>query len=101
MTLTRARACEALEIAREHFKIGQQVVRPQHGLRAAQMGVAGNDGVRIVAGAIEKRLHQRRRAVRDARSHLAAQPQAQIERDLLIAAAAGVDLIGQRADAVP
>ena len=37
---------EALPIAREHFEIGQQVVRPQHGLRAAQMGIAGNHGIR-------------------------------------------------------
>ena len=40
---------EALVIAREHFEIGQQVVRPEHGLRAAQMRVAGDDGVGILA----------------------------------------------------
>jgi hypothetical protein len=60
------------------------------------VGVAGNDGVGIARGQIEQRLHragqQRAHAVA-----LAAQPQAQVERNLLIAAAAGMDLIRHRA----
>ena len=41
------RLAEPLPIAREHFEIRQQVMRPQHRLRAAQMRVAGDDRVRI------------------------------------------------------
>ena len=95
--MARRRASrEALGIAREHFEIRQQVVRPEHGLRAARVRVAGNDGVGIARGQIQQRLHHARQQHAHAVA-LVAQPQAQIERDLLVAAAPGVDLVGHRA----
>jgi hypothetical protein len=45
-------------IAREHFEVRQQVMRPQHGLRAAQVSIARDDGIRIPAGATQKRAQQ-------------------------------------------
>ena len=72
-------------------------MRPQHRLRAAQMRVAGNHRVRIAlarrsSSACISAGQQRARAI-----DLLAQPQPHIERHLLVAAAAGVDLVGQRA----
>ncbi len=44
-------------------------MRPQHGLGAAQVRVAGNHGVGILLRQIEQRGHQRRAAARATRSH--------------------------------
>ena len=63
-----ARFAEALAIAREHLEIRQQIVRPEHGLGAAQMRVAGDHGVGILRGQIEQRAHQALSSSR-ARSH--------------------------------
>ena len=43
----RASLLQPLEIPREHFEIRQQIMRPQHRLRAPQMRVAGNHRVGI------------------------------------------------------
>ncbi len=67
-------------------------MRPEHRLRAPGVRVAGNHSGGIAGGQIEQGPHQ----TRQQRAHavaLAAQPQAQIERNLLIAAAASVDFI--------
>ena len=55
---------EALPIAREHFEVGQQIVRPEHRLRAAHVRVAGDHGVGILRRQIEQRLHHAARAAR-------------------------------------
>ena len=44
----RARFAEALPIAREHLEVRQQVVRPEHRLRAAHVRVAGDHRVGIL-----------------------------------------------------
>ena len=71
---TRRAFVQPFEIAREHLKIRQQVMRPQHRLRAAQMRVAGNHRVRIFArqpSSSSSRLAQAARSSRRirARSH--------------------------------
>ena len=94
-----ARLFEALPIAQEHLEIGEQVVRPEHGLRAAHVGVSGNDGAGVHLREPEQVAHdgaEQRLQV----GALFAQPHAGIERDLLIAAAAGVDLVGDVAGAL-
>ena len=60
------------------------------------MRVAGDDGVGVAPSEIQQRAHH----TAQQRAHAArflAQPQARIERHLLIAAAAGVNLVGYRA----
>ncbi len=83
---------EAFEIAREHFEIRQQIVRPQHRLRAPHVRIARNHGVGIAAGQLEQRPHQAGEQAARAVAFVA-QPQPRVERDLLVAAAAGVDLV--------
>src|SRR5450755_3372620 len=79
MTLTRRRASEK-----------------RSALRAAHMRVARNDCPGIARREVDQRSHhagqQRPHAIT-----FAAQPQAQVERNLFVAAAAGVDLIRHRA----
>src|SRR5262249_43669143 len=90
---------KALAIAREHFEIGEQVVRPEHGLSAAKVRVAGNDGVRILAREIEKRAQHSVQAAENC-VDLFPQPESDVERNLLVAAAPGMNLVGEAADAV-
>ena len=59
---------EALPIAREHLEVGEQVVRPQDGLRAAHVGVAGNHGIGILR-ASSSSARMTPRAASRARSH--------------------------------
>ena len=54
----RVRLLQPLEVAREHFEVGQQVVRPQHRLRAPQVSIAGNHGVRIFPRQSQQRFQQ-------------------------------------------
>ena len=97
---SRAGLLQPLEIAREHFEIREQIVRPQNRLRAAHVSVAGNHCVGIALGAASNASMSPPR--NPARAiDLVAQPQADIERDLLIAAAAGVDLVGEPTDPLP
>ena len=94
-----ARLFEALPIAQEHFEVGEQVVRPEHGLGAAHVGIAGNDGAGVHLREPEQVAHdgaEQRLQI----GALFAQPHAGIERDLLVAAAAGVDLVGDVAGAL-
>ncbi len=59
-----ARFAQTLVIAREHFEVSQQIVRPKHRLRAPQMRVAGNNRIRIFRRQIEQRATSARAAVR-------------------------------------
>ncbi len=63
------------------------------------MRIAGDHRLRIAAGAGQQRLHQAGQQIRGS-VDLIAQPQPHIQRDLLIAAAAGMDFIGQSAHAI-
>ena len=92
----RERLLQALKIAREHFKVGEQVMRPEHGLRAAQVRVAGDDGLRIFFCEREQSRHQSRQLLEN-RVGGSAKIEPHVERNLLIAAAAGMDLVGERA----
>ncbi len=87
---------EAFPIAREHLEIGEQVVRPEDGLRAPHVRVAGNHGIGILLGEIDQRAHYTAQQGAHAIAFLA-QPEARIERHLFVAAAAGVDLVGHLA----
>ena len=91
-----ARLLEPLPIAREHLEVGEQIVRPQNRLRAPQMRVAGDHRVGILARPVRAALASRPSSSAFARIDLLAQPQARIERNLLVAAAAGVDLVRKR-----
>ncbi len=84
---------EALPIAREHLEVGEEVMRPKDGLGAPHVGVAGDDGTGIFGGEIEEAAHD---AIEQSSEVVAffAEPEAGIERHLLIAAATGVDLGG-------
>ena len=72
-------------------------MRPEHSLGPAQMGIAGDHRVRILPAQRHQGFHEGgdRRARPVA---LFAQPQAHIQRNLLVAAAAGMDLVGEAAD---
>ena len=96
ITLARRRASPNARNRARHFEIRQQVVRPQDGLRAPHMRVAGNHGIGILRRQIEQR---RITPASSSRSPVAflAQPEPRIERDLFVAAAAGVDLVRHRA----
>ena len=92
----RARFAEPLPIAREHFEIGQQIMRPKHGLRAPHVRVSWDHSVGILRREIEQRSHYATQQSAHRGRILRAATETRIERHLLIAAAAGVDLIGHR-----
>ena len=74
-------------------------MRPQDRLGAAHVRVSRNYCAGIFIGQIEQRRHQRAQQLADTIA-LLAKPQSRIERNLLIAAAASVDLVGDRAGAL-
>ncbi len=84
----------ALEIARQHFEISEQIVWPKHRLGAPQMRIAGNHGLRIFLGQREQGTHQLRQLLQNG-FRGRAQIQPHIERHLFVAAAPGMDLSGQ------
>ena len=87
---------EALVVAGKHLEVGEEVVGPEDGLGAAEVGVAGDDGVGVLFGEVEERgeqgLDQRAGAVA-----FVAEPEAGIEGDLFVAGTPGVDFAGQGA----
>ena len=90
---------EPLPIAREHLEIRQQVVRPQYRLGAPHVCITGNRRAGVRLPQIEQRAHQAAQQGARAVAFLA-QPESRIERNLLVAAAAGVDFIGHGAGAL-
>ncbi len=82
---------ESSLVAPQHLIIGKQVVRKQNGLRVLHVGKAGHDDLGVFLGQCDEgllnipyKLHYRDRFVADVHPH--------IERYLVVAAAAGVEL---------
>ena len=90
---------EARGIAQNHFNVGEQPVGHVDRLGALQVRVAGHEGVAGVFGELDQRLRpggQRGDVVVDLRADV----EAEVGGDLLVAAAAGVQLETERADAL-
>ncbi len=87
----------ALGVAAEHLHIGQHVVAEAHRLRHLQVGEAGQDDLDVLLGDVEQRLLQVDQQAAD-QVDLAAQPQAHVGGDLVVAAAAGVQALARVAD---
>ena len=78
-------------VAREHPDVGQQVVGQAHGLRALQVGVAGQQRVEVrPRPERQQRLGQRPAAPRPARRRGRADVEQRVGGDLVVAAAGGV-----------
>ena len=93
----RAAVGEAAAVAAEHLDIGQQMMAEGDGLRRLQVGEARHDGRGILLGAIDQRrlqVAQHRLQPVDRVAH----PQPDIERDLVVARARGVQPAAGRAD---
>ena len=93
----RLRIGDPRAVTPEHFVIGHEVVAQCDGLRGLQVRETGHDAVRMLACAAHQRLLQGGEAL----VHLAkgiAHPQAEIGRDLIVAAARGVKAPCDRAD---
>ncbi len=80
---------QAAVVAVEHPGIGQQVVGQAHRLRALQVGVAGHEGVHVLAGAVHQRAHQVGQGLL-LRLGTAPHPQERVGDHLVVAAAARV-----------
>ena len=98
-SLSRERAsANRPAVAREHLHISQQMVAERGRLRRLQMGEAGHDGGGVFGRAGGQRVHQRgQRSVLGVDG--VAHPEAEIGRDLVIAAARGVQAPSGLADA--
>src|SRR5207253_11009504 len=81
----------------QNFDIGQQLMRKQHWLRPLCMRIARHYGVDVVSGASDQRRLERSSSREQLRPGLL-DVQTQVERDLVVAAAAGVKFASQRAD---
>ena len=93
----RAAVAEARPVARQHLVIGEQVVREEDRLRALEVRVAGEERVAMAAGERgERALHSGQGGVDGVA--LGAQPEAQVERHLIVPAPAGVELPADGAD---
>ena len=93
----RARIGKPAAVAREHLDIGHHVVAPCHRLGRLQVGEARHDPIRPGLGLIEEGRHQRADPL-NGRVALAAHPEAEIDRDLIVARARGVQPPGRGAD---
>ena len=98
LSLSRARASrEAAAVAGQHLDVGEEMVAEGHRLRRLQMGEARHHR----AGVGERLLGQRPLQVGDLRVERVdrvAHPEPEIERDLVVARARGVQPPGIRAD---
>ncbi len=89
------RVVAAVDVAGERPHVGEQVMGQQHGLRPLEVGVAGEIGVAGGAGPVEQGALQRVQVAGEGAA-LAADVEAQVGRDLVVAAAAGVELGARR-----
>ena len=95
----RLEVAEALRVAPEHLDEREPVVGEPHRLRALEVGVAGQHRVEVLARAREQHLLQLVQArARGARG--VAQVEREVGRDLVVAAAPGVQPRRGGADAV-
>ncbi len=90
---------QALVVAAEHFEPGQQVVAEGDRLGRLQVGETGHDGFGFTLGLLQQALLQAGDFGQD-QVDFVAQPQADIGGHLVVAAAAGVQLLAGDADAV-
>ena len=79
----------AFFVPREHFHIGQQVVRKADGLRHLQMGEAGHHRLGVLGGHVDQSALQGFEQFADG-VYFIAQPQTHIGGHLVVAAAPGV-----------
>ena len=86
----------AVDVAGQRPEVREQVVREQHGLGALQVRVAGQRDLGRLPRALQQHALQLVDPRRD-RPALAAQVEAHVERDLVVAAATGVQLGTDRA----
>ena len=86
--IPRAGIDEAGVVARDHRIIRHQVVAQRHRLRRLEVGEAGHDAVGVFLGAILQRTPERRQR-RQRLVDRVAHPQAEVGRDLVVAAARG------------
>ncbi|GAC1540638.1 MAG: hypothetical protein NVS2B4_20070 [Ramlibacter sp.] len=82
----------AFGIAAEHLDVGHHVVAKAHGLRDLHVGEPREDGVDVGLGQREQGALQVRQQPAD-QVDLAAQPQAHVGGDLVVAAAPGVQAL--------
>ena len=79
-------------VALQHFDVGQQMMRQINRLGALQMGVAGDEHVGILPSQSDQRGLQPVDGEAQ-RNNFLAQPQPHVQRDLIVARAARVQLI--------
>ncbi|MNT64538.1 hypothetical protein D3C72_2024490 [compost metagenome] len=91
------RVAHALAVAAEHFDIGHAVVAEGHRLGRLQMGEAGHDGFGMFLGAVEEGGDQAGQRLFGA-LQLFLDPEAEVERHLVVARARCVQASGGRAD---
>jgi len=83
---------EAVAVALELLAPGQQLVRGEHRLGPPQVRVAGDQGVGVALGLVEQGPLQAQQIAVDG-IDLATQPEAQVGAHLVVAGAAGVELL--------
>lgn len=84
---------EALEVVGEGEAVGEHPVAPADGLSALQVGVPGHDVIDLALGTGSRQLQEAGKLVVNL-AELVAEPHAHVADDLLVAAAAGVELAG-------
>ena len=80
-----------MPIARQHLDVGKEVVRQIDRLRALQMRVAGNDDIHVLFAQLNQGALERAKFPGDLQDFLS-QPEPQIQRDLIVARAPGMQL---------
>ena len=92
-----AAVAHALRVAREHLDVREQVMAERDGLGDLQVREARHDRVGVLFREVEQRAAQVVQQAADA-VDLAAQPQADVGRDLVVTRAAGVQALAGVAD---
>ncbi|RMM68329.1 hypothetical protein ALQ75_05465 [Pseudomonas savastanoi pv. glycinea] len=96
---TLAAVDQTLVVAAEHFEPGQHMMTECNGLGSLQMGETGHDGFSFALGLAQQALLQTRDFAQD-QVDFVAQPQTDIGRDLIVAAATGVQLLAGDTNAI-